>query len=73
MPNYPMIALTLRFKALLPWLVAALFVLGGVWGMYRSGAPEFLVGGVILAGVFYVTVRLCLELVEVISDTLLPR
>jgi len=73
MPSYPMIALALRLKHLIPPAVAVLLLLAGGWVMIRTGIPEMLLCGVILAAVGYVVVRISLEVIEVISDTLLPR
>lgn len=73
MPSYPMIALALRWKRAIPFVVAGLLLLTGAWAMVRTGIPEMLLCGVVLAAVGYIVVRIALELIEVISDTLLPR
>jgi uncharacterized membrane protein SirB2 len=72
-PNYPMIALALRWKHVIPPIVAGLLLLACVWVMLRTGIPEMLLGGVVLAAVGYIVVRIALEVIEVIADTLLPR
>jgi len=68
-----MIALALRLKHVLAPAVAVVFLLAGVWALIRTGIPETLLCGVVLAGVGYVVVRVSLELIVVISDTLPPR
>ncbi len=73
MPTYPMISFLLRFKKLLPWAAAALVLAAGLWGLYRTGVPEWAVGGVIMAAVIYVVVTAALEVVHVISDVLIPQ
>jgi hypothetical protein len=73
MPNYPMIALALRLKHVIPPAIACLLLVGGVWAMIRTGIPEMLLCGAVLAAAGYVVIRIALEVIEVISDTLLPR
>lgn len=73
MPNYPMIAFALRWKHVIPPIAAGLLLLAGVWAMVRTGVPEMLLCGLVLAAVGYIVIRIALELIEVISDTLLPR
>jgi hypothetical protein len=73
MPQYPMIAVALRLKYVLAPAVAVVLLLAGVWALVRTGIPETLLCGVVLAGICYVVVRISLELIEVIADRLLPR
>ncbi len=72
-PSYPMIARALRWKRVIPSVIASLLLLAGVWAMVRTGIPEMLLCGVVLAAAGYIVVQIALELIEVISDTLLPR
>jgi hypothetical protein len=68
-----MIALALRLKHVLAPAVAVVLLLAGVWALIRTGIPETLLCGAVLAGVGYAIVRISLEVIEVIADTLLPR
>jgi hypothetical protein len=73
MQDYPTIRFLLRHRALAPALVAALCVLGGVWAMLRTEVPEAALAGALLGALAFVVVRAALELVHLISDTLMPR
>jgi hypothetical protein len=73
MQDYPTIRFLLRHRAVVPPLAAALCVLGGVWAMVRTGVPEAALAGALLGAVAFVAVRAALELVHLISDTLMPR
>lgn len=73
MKTYPVITWLLRWKQLLPAGSAALLLIAGLWLFARTGIYESIAAGVIVAAVAYVFVRSYLELIEIISDTLLPR
>jgi hypothetical protein len=73
MHDYPTIRMVLQYRTLIPGLAAAFGVLLGVWVMLRTGWPEGGIAGVALGAVLYVAARAAVELVHLISETLMPR
>jgi hypothetical protein len=72
-PSYP------AFRALLKRKSAATLSCGvgvtviGFWVAYRTGLPDFYVLAAILGGAAYIASRIAIEVLELISETLMPR
>ena len=73
MNTYPTIRFLARHGRALA-LAGAVVPAGiGLYGYYRTGAVEFLLGGALCAVIGYGLLRVGAEIIEVIADTLLPR
>jgi hypothetical protein len=73
MPNYPALRFVAQHGRQLAWVIAALVVVAGAGLSLSSGAPLRAVAW-LLAGVVVLAVgRVLVELVELITDMLLPK
>lgn len=52
--------------------VAVLIVISGIYGYIRTAIPEFAVGGVLLGLASFGILRVVTELIEVLTEMLLP-
>ena len=67
------IKLLTRHGHILPWIGAAQFILAGIvlFALYQS--PLWLLAGIVLALPAFAVLRLAVEVIDLISETLLPR
>jgi hypothetical protein len=73
MPNYPALRFVAQHGRQLVWVIAALVVVAGAGLSLSSGTPLRAVAW-LLAGVVVLAVgRVLVELVELITDMLLPK
>ena len=73
MKTYPMLAFVLRFRRIVVAGCTALPAAAGAWAAHRTELPELAVAGVVAAVFAALVSSSCLELVELVSDTLIPR
>lgn len=73
MPSFPFIQAFVRRGKLIAALAAILVFLLGAYGAWRLDAPDLAMIGLIVAGVVYAGMRLLVEIVLAIAETLLPR
>jgi len=73
MNTYPIIGILISCKRFLPSGAALLTIIAGVWVSYRTGVIDWTVASAVAAAVFFFLVRSYIEVLEVISDTLIPR
>lgn len=73
MPTFPYIVAFVRHGRLVALLAALLFAVIGGYAAWRLSCAELAVLGLIGAGVAYLGVRLLVEIVQAIAETLLPR
>jgi hypothetical protein len=73
MKTYPLIQCMVKHGRKIALGVALLLLAVGVYGWLVTGHAGCVVGGVLLAGAGYFVLRVCVEVLEVIADTLLPR
>jgi len=63
----------LKHRRLLEGMAGAVPLVAGAWAAWRIGAPDLAVGGVLLAPLAWFAMRVALEVVDVVAETLLPR
>lgn len=73
LPTYPMLKFAQRHRRGLPWAAALVLVVAGGWAATRTGAPDFLLAGVLLAPIAHGITRGLLELVELVAELLIPE
>ncbi|MBI2320111.1 MAG: hypothetical protein HYU75_24695 [Betaproteobacteria bacterium] len=73
MNSYPAVRFVARHGRALALAGAAVLAGIGLYGYYRTGAAEFLLGGAVCAAIGYGLLRVGAEVIEVIAETLLPR
>ena len=73
MKDYPAIHFLLNGRRWLPEAVAVLFVVMGAYLAWRTGYPEWIVAGVVVGGALYPVTKSYLELLQLITEMLLPR
>jgi hypothetical protein len=73
MKRYRMIPLMVRWGGTIAWMVAAVCAALGVYLSLHTGQGIYAVGGVLCALVAYALVLTASEIIDVISETLLPR
>ena len=73
MPTYPFIQFVVKYKTALAWVIGALMLVIFLGAAILMGQPIWIVPGLLLGGLFWFLVRLMGEVIQVISETLLPR
>ena len=73
MNSYPTIRFLARHGRTLALVGAGVLAGIGLYGYYRTGVADFLLGGAFCALAGYGVMRVGAELIEVIAETLLPR
>ena len=73
MKTYPLIQFMVKHGRQIALAVALLLLAAGAYGWQATGQLGCMAGGVVLAGIAYFVLRVCVEVLEVIADTLLPR
>ena len=72
MKEYPAIKWMVKHGRRLAWGVLSMFLAGDIYGYLRTGVPELVVAGAILGAAGYAGVRVATELIELITDMLMP-
>ena len=67
------INLLTRHGHILPWIGAAFFILAGVGLFIMYHSALWLLAGVVIALPAFAVLRLAVEVIDLISETLLPR
>jgi hypothetical protein len=73
MNDFPAIHLLLRHRRWLAMAAAAIFFVMGLYLTWRTGYAEWAVTGAIFGAAIYPVVKSYLELLQLITDMLLPR
>ena len=73
MKRYRMIPLLVRWGGAIAWMAAAACAALGGYLSLRTGQGVYAVGGVVCALAAYAIVLTASEIIDVISETLLPR
>ena len=73
MKTYPLIQFMVKHGRKIALGVALFLLAAGAYGWQVTGHAGCVVGGVLLAVAAYFVLRVCVEVLEVIADTLLPR
>ena len=73
MKTYPLIQFMVKHGRKIALAIALLLLAAGAYGWLATGQAGCVIGGVLLASAAYFVVRVCVEVLEVIADTLLPR
>ena len=63
----------MRHGYLAPWIVACIALLSCVWIAWREASAPWAVAGVVLGFVVFVVLRVAVEVVDLVAETLLPR
>lgn len=72
-PEYPALKFLTRYGRMLSWAVGIVPLAGALIAVYCGSGPLVIALCVLACPVLVFVVRLLVELVEVISDTLIPR
>jgi hypothetical protein len=72
-PSYPIMRALVRAKAVVPGASAAVIFLFFAYAAWRWSEPSFAVLSVVFGYGAFIGCRLQIELVELLSDMLLPR
>ena len=67
------IRLIVRHGVLVPWVVAGIALLSCGWIAWREASTPWAVAGIVLALVLFVVLRVAVEVVDLVAETLLPR
>ena len=73
LPDYPVLKLASRHRRVLPLLATILTLLLAGWATARTGTVDFLLLGAIAAVVVHFVTRGVLELVELVTELLIPQ
>lgn len=71
--QYPTLMRLLRLRPVLPAAAALLVAAGGAIITIETARPHWAVGGLILAFVAFFAMRAALELLDLVTDLLVPR
>jgi hypothetical protein len=72
-PPYPALRTLLKNKSAGAPLCGFGVALIDCWTAYRTGIPDFYVLAAVLGGAAYLGSRIAIEVLELISETLMPR
>ena len=67
------IRLIVRHGVLVPWVVAGIALLSCGWIAWREASATWAVAGIVLALVLFVVLRVAVEVVDLVAESLLPR
>lgn len=73
LPDYPVLKLASRYRRSLPLAAALATLLLGAWATARTQAIDFLLIGALAAVVVHFVTRGVLELVELVTELLIPQ
>lgn len=72
-PTYPAIRAITAFGGFLSWALALAPVVAAIWALALGMSWLWLVPALILGGLLYLLVRSYVEVLRILSDTLMPR
>jgi len=67
------IRLVVRHGYLMPWIIAGIALLSCGWIAWREASVPWAVAGIVLGLVLLVVLRVAVEVVDLVAETLLPR
>ena len=73
MDRYNAVNFALVYRRALTALFTFAPIALGLWGTWRTGATDWLVIGLLIAPLAYLMIRVALELIDLIADTLIPK
>jgi len=73
LPSYPVLIFAAKYRKVLPLWAASLTLLLGLWASYRTSADDYAVVGLVGALIIYFATRGALELVELVTELLIPQ
>lgn len=71
--QYPTLMLLLRLRAVLPAAAAIVVLLLGLWPAMTFGHAYWAVAGAVGGGATFLGLRAALELLDLVTDLLVPR
>ena len=71
--QYPTLMGLLRLRAVLPGAAALLVVALGGLISFETGRPHWVIGGLVLGVIAFFLLRAALELLDLVTDLLVPR
>jgi 4-hydroxybenzoate polyprenyltransferase len=71
--QYPTLMRLLRLRSVLPAAAALLVAAGGAIITVETARPHWVIAGLILAFVVFFSARAALELLDLVTDLLVPR
>ena len=73
MKEYPALKWMVKNGRRLALAVLVLCIAGGIYASVRTGVPELAVAGAVLGVMGFAVVRVGTELIELVSDMLMPQ
>ena len=67
------IRLVVRHGVLVPWIIAGIALLSCGWFAWREASVPWAVAGIVLSLALFVVLRVAVEVVDLVAETLLPR
>lgn len=71
--KYPAVRFVVQHGALLAWIIPAVVALAGVLGVALHGNAWVAAGTILGAAALFCVLRVVVELVQIIAETLLPQ
>lgn len=71
--RYPAVRFVVRHGALIAWVVPVLVAVAGLLGSVLCGNAWLAAGAVVGAAILFCVLRVVVELVQIIAETLLPQ
>ncbi|MCL4711965.1 MAG: hypothetical protein KJZ73_12045 [Pseudorhodoplanes sp.] len=71
--RYPAVQIVVQHGALLAWLIPALVAVAGIAGFALHWSPWLSGVSIVGAAVLFCVMRVVVELVQIIAETLLPQ
>ena len=71
--NYPAVRFVVRYGAMIAWLVPALIAVAGLAGFALQCGPWISSALIVGAAALFCVLRLVVELVQIVAETLLPQ
>ena len=70
---YPTIKMALKNKRLIPAAASGATLLLGSWLAYRTNTVDFYLMSFVVAAGVYLVLKIALEVIELVAETLMPR
>ncbi len=71
--RYSTLMMLVRLRPVLPAAAAVLVLAAFAWAAYACAQPLWLVPGVVAGAIVFVAMRALVELLELVTDLLVPR
>lgn len=72
-PTYPAIKAITTFGGILSWVLAIAPIVAAIWALSQGMSWLWLVPALLMGGLLYLLVRSYVEVLRILSDTLMPR